>query len=582
VALGQTFSLGDVDWSLDPQSGRTAPPDFGPLLDYRDAQIAGNSRNTWELNRHQHLTTAALAYAITGDERFARFVRAQLESWLSQNPFPVGVNWSSPLELGLRLISWVWIARFLAGSPEREALFGARGSLWPAVYRQQWMISHLHSVGSSANNHLIGEMSGLFVSATEWPWFAESAQWARSAQRSMEEEGRRQFSPSGVNREQAFGYHLFATELLLLAALEGERARRPFSKDHYDRLRRAVTAAQAQVGPGGLLPTYGDYDDGVAVGHPGGARQALGRIAAVAAKALGGIACPSLDSPEVRLASALQLSGIRSAERDAPPTDVSARDAPPTDGPSGPAPRTRAFHDAGLYVMTSSFADEEVFVLADAGELGYLSICAHGHADALSFTLAVGGEQLLVDPGTYAYHHDPDGRAYFRGTRAHNTMCIDGQDQSEPGGPFLWTTKARTTVYEWRETDGGVSLSASHDGYERLAAPVTHRRSLVLRGGRLTVDDELTGMGEHEIEWRLHVAPQCDVRLGRRQCDIIGRRHRLSFELDGALHWRTLVGVRQGGWYSHAFNQREPTTTLVGGGRLTLPVHVKHILQVDG
>lgn len=92
VALGQTFSLGDVRWGLDPQSGRTAPLQFGPLLDYRDRQLVGNARNTWELNRHQHLTLAALAYALTGDERFARFVRRQLERWLNQNPFPLGVN----------------------------------------------------------------------------------------------------------------------------------------------------------------------------------------------------------------------------------------------------------------------------------------------------------------------------------------------------------------------------------------------------------------------------------------------------------------------------------------------------------
>lgn len=571
VALGQTFSLDDVRWGLDPQSGRMAPLAFGPLLDYRDPQVAGNSRNTWELNRHQHLTTAALAYAISEDERFARFVRAQLESWLGQNPFPLGVNWCSSLELGLRLISWVWVARFLAGSRDWEPLFGEHGILWPAVYRQQWMISRLRSVGSSANNHLIGEMAGLFVSAVEWPWFAESAGWARSAQRSLEDESRRQYYPSGVNREQAFGYHLFATELLLLAALEGERACSPFSRDYHDRLRRAVTIAHTLVGPGGQSPAYGDCDDGVALGLPGGTRQVLDRITAVAAEFLGGVECAVSVPPEARLASALQSSGLRPAA-----SRVSTE--PP---PSGPASRTCAVHDAGLFVMTSAFDGEEVFVLADAGELGYLSIAAHGHADALSFTLSVGDEQLLVDPGTYAYHYDREGRAYFRGTRAHNTICIDGQDQSEPGGPFLWMTKARTTVEEWRESAHGASLLASHDGYERLSAPVTHRRKLTLHEGRLTVDDELTGVGRHDVEWRLHVAPQCDVRLRRRHCDIIGRRHRLSFELDDALHWRTLVGDPQGGWYSRAFNQREPTTTLVGGGRLSLPAHIHHVLQVS-
>jgi len=164
VALNQTFSVGDVEWHRDPQSEVTAPLRFGPTLDYRDRRIAGNARNIWELNRHQYLTTAALAYALTGEERFAVFVRRQLDSWLDQNPFPLGVNWASPLELGLRLISWVWVSRFLAGSPETESLFGEHGRLWPAIYRHQWMIAKLQSFGSSANNHLVGEMAGLFIS----------------------------------------------------------------------------------------------------------------------------------------------------------------------------------------------------------------------------------------------------------------------------------------------------------------------------------------------------------------------------------------------------------------------------------
>lgn len=115
------------------------------------------------------------------------------------------------------------------------------------------MIAKLHSVGSSANNHLIGEMAGLFTSAVEWPWFNESPAWMLLAQRSLEAESARQFYASGVNREQAFGYHLFAMELLLLAALEGERAGRPFSHPYRSRLRSGVRAAAAQIGPHGLL-----------------------------------------------------------------------------------------------------------------------------------------------------------------------------------------------------------------------------------------------------------------------------------------------------------------------------------------
>ncbi len=568
--LGQEFSLCEVNWSLDPQSGSTAPMAFGPTLDYRDAGLAGNARNIWELNRHQHLTLAALAYALSGEERYADFVREQIDSWLDQNPFPLGVNWGSSLELGLRLISWVWISRFLNGSVHWDALFGEFGRLWPSVHRHQWMIAARRSVGSSANNHLIGEMAGLFVSAAEWPWFESSKAWSERARQSLETEIVKQFYPSGLNREQAFGYHVFATELLLMAGVEGQRAGRPFSRGYREKLCAATEAGVALVAPKGPAPTYGDSDDGVAVGLPGGGQYALERIVAVVGRWLTPVTSELPLPREAVFAANLELSGLCGAG-----SDLRRIPSSPTD-----LTRSRAFFDAGLFLMRSRAEGQDILVTADAGELGYLSIAAHGHADALSFTLAVEGEPLLIDPGTFAYHYDLKARAYFRGTPAHNTIWVDGADQSQPGGPFMWTRKARVTVQAWRPAADGGLLTASHDGYERLTRPVTHRRTLSLQGEQLCVDDELSGEGKHDIEWRLHVAPQCAVRLDGEECNVRGERHDLSIRLDGALQWRCMVGEESGGWFSGGFNRREKTTTIVGVARLPMPARLRHVVRV--
>ncbi len=97
----------------------------------------------------------------------------------------------------------------------------------------------------------------------------------------------------------------------------------------------------------------------------------------------------------------------------------------------------------------TSTRTHEIRLVVDAGPLGYRSIAAHGHADALSFTLSVGGLEFLVDPGTYAYHTQGAWRQYFRGTAAHNTVRVDGQDQSESGGNFMWLRKARAGCNLW-------------------------------------------------------------------------------------------------------------------------------------
>ncbi|TIQ17227.1 heparinase II/III-family protein, partial [Mesorhizobium sp.] len=80
--------------------------------------------------------------------------------------------------------------------------------------------------------------------------------------------------------------------------------------------------------------------------------------------------------------------------------------------------------------------------------LGYLSIAAHGHADALSLTLCVDGEPVLVDPGTWLYGSGGVWRDWFRSTPAHNTLNIEGKSQSIIAGTFNWSHKAVAALVE--------------------------------------------------------------------------------------------------------------------------------------
>ncbi len=102
-----------IDWHLDPLSGRRAPLIFSYEIDHRDAQAAGDPKIIWEKNRHHHLTVLAAAYALTKKEAYAREVMNQILDWIAKNPCLMGINWGHPLELGIRLISWVWIERLL-------------------------------------------------------------------------------------------------------------------------------------------------------------------------------------------------------------------------------------------------------------------------------------------------------------------------------------------------------------------------------------------------------------------------------------------------------------------------------------
>ena len=170
------------DWFLDPTTGRRAPDrTYCFDIDYRDPAAVGDVKQVWEPSRHQHLTVLAAAYHLDGDERYAQAVATQLRSWWAANPFLSGIHWTSGIELGVRLLSWVWIRRLLDGWPGAKPLFeGNRVFLQQLHHHQEWLI-RLPSHGSSANNHLLAEMAGQFAAACAFPWFPESTAWRETA-----------------------------------------------------------------------------------------------------------------------------------------------------------------------------------------------------------------------------------------------------------------------------------------------------------------------------------------------------------------------------------------------------------------
>lgn len=557
---------GLTDWHRCDATGvRSDPGAFGPDIDYRDAALVGDYKYIWEKSRHHHTTVLALAYALTGEDRYARAAARQIGHWIGHNPPLRGLNWTSALELGVRLISWAWCFHLLRGHPVWEDMFGPESVFWPTVYQHQTFLSRYASLGSSANNHLLGELAGQYVASVTWPLFPESEGWRRGAKAALEREAGLQFFSSGVNREMGFDYHLFATELLLLPALLGEGRGDAFSDAYRGRLRAAVEAVHLLLDAGGNRPRYGDSDEGLAVQLQARSARREDWLLRVGRTFLGA----AVPEPEGgRLMAHLLV--------------------PPESPSHAPTPRQEegsfAFTDAGLYSLAHRRSTpQEVLVLADAGPLGYLSLAGHGHADALAFTLSVGGQPVLVDPGTYLYLVDPAWRGYFRSTAAHNTLEVDGQDQSVQAGGFLWSHKARTQVHAWEPRADGGRLVASHDGYMRLPGRVTHRRSFELRGQTLDLTDGLEGSGEHEARLHFHFHPHCELREESAhvwRAEWPGGALRLTFDVRCSLHLGRGEEAPPLGWSSPIYGVKVPSPSLRAGVSAPLPLTLRTTLEV--
>jgi hypothetical protein len=550
--------IADPDWFRDVVTGRRAPQGtYAFRIDHRDEAVTGNVKAVWELSRHHHLTVLAAAWWLTGEERYAAMASAQLRSWWAANPFLSGIHWTSGIEVGVRLTSWVWVRRLLDGWVGVAALFEDNPVALHQLRWHQEYLSAFRSRGSSANNHAVAEAVGRFVAAAAFPWFAESHAWLADAAREVEATLAANTFPSGVNRELASDYHRFVTELGLVALAEGERAGHPLGDGTRRLLVASLDAAAALVDVAGRPPRQGDGDEGRAlvVDDPevDAWSLAMGAGAAVAGR------LPWW--PEVRpsVASVLMEALVR-----------------PRKEQGRPSSRPTAYEDAGIVLLRTPDGHEpEIWCRLDGGPHGFLSISAHAHADALSAEVRCNGVEVLVDPGTFCYHGDPEWRRYFRSTVAHNTVEVDGTSQSVEGGPFLWTTRADATVSRSERVANLHTVTASHHGYVRLDPTLVHERTVELdmRAGQLGFHDRLTATGSHRVRLLWHVGPEVDVEVAAGEAQLSWRAGspgagRAVLMLPRSLTWTAHRGETDPvlGWYSPRFGQRVPCTTLMGSG----------------
>jgi hypothetical protein len=544
------------DWFRDPATGRrSAPEAYAFSIDQRDEATVGNIKQVWEVNRLQHLTLLAVAWHLTRKDAYAERVAEQLRSWWRENPFLSGINWTSGIELGVRLINFVWIRRLLNDWPEVADLFENNDLALRQIRWHQEYLEAFKSKGSSANNHVIAEAAGQLAASCAFPWFPESTRWRRNSALLLDRELAHNTFPSGVNRELASDYHGFVAELGLFAALEAEAAGVPVPARTWTLLAAMADVMAALVDERNRPPRQGDSDEGrvVLLDSPGHNRWPT--LLALSDATFGRLAWWPTVLPDAGSVLAGALLGARK--------EIGGR----------PSRRPIRFADAGITILRSQAPDApEIWCRMDAGPHGFLSIAAHAHADALSMEVRYAGVDILADPGTYCYHGEREWRSYFRSTIAHNTLEIDGRSQSVDGGAFMWLRHARS--WEAPTQDLKLSWIGEHDGYEALKPPVRHRRSVLLDEGARAIEitDLITG-GRRPVRLAFHLGPDVLAGLDGTRATLrweSGLPGEASLELPTELVWRLHRGENAPilGWYSSALGLRVPAWTLLGSGDL--------------
>lgn len=499
-------------WHEAPDTKQQWPQVFFHRISYGSDNPYGDIRIAWEPSRLQHLVALALyAQQAAPDHRrkAVEVIEAQLLSWIAANPPLVGIHYVSVMECAVRLIAVCHTVDLI-----REWLTNPQ-EIWVGVLNlvgQHAELIRKRTTGySTTAHHTIAEAVGLLYAGLLFPKMDMAERWFAFGLYLLENEATRQIRQDGGGREESFCALRFVSDLYGLAIHLLQQFDRPVPNKLEDAFARSSSFLQAMMRPvDGALPQIGEGDDGYAL------------------------------SPHLHFVSV----------------------------PKAQSPGLTSFHLSGYSLIHGQNRQRLLF---NHGELGMAPRYSQGHADALAVTLEIGNREVLIDPGTYTVTQDTAWRQYFRGTRAHNTVTVNGQDQAIQETGFLWSQPYAThLIYREEAPNGTITILARHYGYlERFG--VSHWRGIVYQPqGAWLIWDWLTGTGTHHLElnWHLGVTP---VPQPASHLFVVGEE-RVQCSVEGgqvSLHCGEENPIR--GWHASHYGSRTPTTTLRAEYRGTLP-----------
>ena len=547
-------------WHKDYLAGKNlATNESSFTLNHRELPGRADIKLIWELSRWHQLVRLAMAGYVLGDKRAGLKCVEWLADWARRNPPCRGWNWTSALEAGMRLVQFTWIealmnsvlpascrqssslespngqrdaADTLEARDANPALARLRGEVLPA---HVWFAWRYRSFGSSANNHLIGELAGLILAVARWP---ELSRWATSLEdlhRLWEREVLAQFAEDGGNREQALNYHLFSWEFCWQARAALLAAGHRISSDVEERLRRAARffwEVQVRREPW----DYGDSDNAFVSPLFVGEKSAL-------------IEWRDWLSRSTTNAGATLDYWLGDPPQCWPPL---GRSEPPHTVPGND---WWVFPDSGCAICESG----QWWLRWDLSPLGYLKTAAHGHLDALHLSIWFHGIAIVVDPGTGAYYADPNLRTWLASREAHNGPSPTLWSHPVRLGSFLWSKPP--VAPRWNADDGG-GLVADW----RLANGSMRRR--VMRLGTQDgwqVEDSLqswAGTADFGVRWQF--APGVYVKLLSER-RLLAKRGDVSVIVEIGPEWaEVLVAEQRNPDFLRAAANNEPEAQFAG------------------
>jgi Heparinase II/III-like protein. len=467
---GFDYQIYKSRWNAGYQTENEWPvEEFSYNITVSQREDIGDIRTNWELNRHFQFVGLAKNYYISREKRYLEELVCLFKDWNSKNLFLHGVQWTSAMEVSVRVVSWSYMYAFVKkADPDNKFLNGVSHGI---KVMAGYILKHKARY-SSANNHLIVEMFGVGVAG----FLFGINKWIEIAVNTLTDELPKQNYPDGVNKEMSLHYQAFIMEAygLMWILMKNNKMQIPVIWEQY--LKNMSRFVADSCGKHGEVISFGDNDNGKILDFTGKKKNYYEYILQLMGCVL-----------NVRYTEKKLMENICWIVDDKTLDEYYTKDLY--------NPPLVSVYDKGGYTFLRS-EDHKLLIGFDYAELGFGSIAAHGHADALSIQVFCSGMPVLADPGSYNYHVPKKIRNENRKTVSHNTVYVEGTEQAEMLGPFLWGKRFKTGQNKTiqREKDVEIESTILYNG-------ITHTRKIIFDYNRkLIVEDYVKGNGNKDIK----------------------------------------------------------------------------------
>ncbi|HKQ05048.1 MAG TPA: alginate lyase family protein [Blastocatellia bacterium] len=465
------------DWHANPFTGERGAADlhWSRIGDFD----SGDIKIIWEPSRFAYAYALARAYWRTGDEDYVEQFWRAAEDWRVNNPPQQGANWKCGQEAAFRVMAWCFALYAFLDSPQTTAARVGGLAQMIAITAERIAANFDHAL-SQGNNHGISEAAGLYTVGLLFREFKAAASWRQRGRAALESEGRKLIYDDGAFTQHSTNYHRLMLHDYLWPLRLGELLGEPFSDELKHRIARAGDFLyQLQDTTSGRVPNYGHNDGALVLPLDNGDFQDYRPVVQATHYLIDQTRCYAAGPWDEDL---LWLFGPRALA-----------------APVAPPPRADLQAECGGYYTLRSpagFAFVRAATFKDRP----------AQADMLHVDLWWRGENIATDAGTFSYHAPAPWDNELARTAYHNTVMVDGCDQMERAGRFLWLPWLRGGMTDYRRSAGGhlVYWHGEHDGYRRLPSPVAHRRAVMRVGDECwVVADQLLGGADHDyrLQW---------------------------------------------------------------------------------